>query len=304
MTTRKFHPLADTFPLMEGKEFDALVADIKANGLREKITLYQGMILDGRNRYRACEAAGVPAVFDIPFEGDDAAALAFVISKNIHRRHLSAEKKNEMIDELIIADPAQSDRTIAETVKASPTTVGKRRAKMEAACKVSTVDTRKDKRGREQPARKPKPAKKAKEAERVSAGAHPDNGGDPAASAEAMKASHTALDEAESDLTSDPVTTTAEPATKWTRKRRKPKTPDEKLAHFMTIFETQVRGYVNALGADEGRRLLDKIEMEVRTIRAELDEDETALRTEPDEAEIAPTPAEANEEEHAYAAQR
>jgi len=53
----EFHPIADMFPPMEGEEFDAFVADIKANGLLEDIVLFEGMILDGRNRYRACLAA-------------------------------------------------------------------------------------------------------------------------------------------------------------------------------------------------------------------------------------------------------
>jgi hypothetical protein len=54
----RFHPLADIFPLMEGVDLDALVADIKAHKLQNKIVLYEGMILDGRNRYRAMRALG------------------------------------------------------------------------------------------------------------------------------------------------------------------------------------------------------------------------------------------------------
>ncbi|MCD6295935.1 MAG: ParB N-terminal domain-containing protein, partial [Deltaproteobacteria bacterium] len=51
----EFHEIANMFPLMEGTEFDALVTDIKENGLLEPIWLYENKILDGRNRYRACQ---------------------------------------------------------------------------------------------------------------------------------------------------------------------------------------------------------------------------------------------------------
>jgi hypothetical protein len=90
------------------------------------------------------------------FEGDDAAALAFVISKNIHRRHLKAKEKREAIAALLKADPKKSDRQVAEMSKVSPTFVGKVRAEKEATGDVSTMDTRTDTKGRKQPAKRKK----------------------------------------------------------------------------------------------------------------------------------------------------
>ena len=55
----KFHPLANLFPLMDGEEFAALQSDIAAHGVREPVVLFDGQILDGRNRYRASQLAGV-----------------------------------------------------------------------------------------------------------------------------------------------------------------------------------------------------------------------------------------------------
>lgn len=84
--TYELHPLCTLFPRVVGAEFDALVADIRANGLRQAIVLYGDMILDGGNRYRACLEAGVNPHFE-HYEGDS--IVSFVLSANLHRRHLS-----------------------------------------------------------------------------------------------------------------------------------------------------------------------------------------------------------------------
>jgi ParB-like chromosome segregation protein Spo0J len=130
----RFHPLADIFPLMEGAEFEELVADIKANGLIEPITVLDGAILDGRNRYRACLAAGVEPRYE-EFAGTDPAA--FVMSANIHRRHFTAEKKRELIANLIKAQPEKSNNAIAKEYRiASDKTVGAVRAELEATSEI------------------------------------------------------------------------------------------------------------------------------------------------------------------------
>jgi ParB-like chromosome segregation protein Spo0J len=91
MITREFHPLAEVFPMIEGVRFKELVADIKANGLLDPITLCGGKILDGRNRYRACREAGIEcATVELSPDTDP---VVFVISKNLQRRDLTAGQR-------------------------------------------------------------------------------------------------------------------------------------------------------------------------------------------------------------------
>jgi ParB-like chromosome segregation protein Spo0J len=84
-----FHPYATIFPLLDWEDFAALVADIKANGLHEPVVVYEGQILDGRNRYRVCMEAGVEPRSET-YAGDP---LAYVVSLNLARRHLNASQR-------------------------------------------------------------------------------------------------------------------------------------------------------------------------------------------------------------------
>jgi len=56
------HPAASIFPMMSDADIEALVADIRTNGQREPIITTEGMILDGRNRARACEMLGIAPI--------------------------------------------------------------------------------------------------------------------------------------------------------------------------------------------------------------------------------------------------
>lgn len=84
----KPHPISELLPAMSGDELQKLAADIKEHGLHQPVVVYEGQILDGRHRFKACEMAGVPPRFT-EFKGDDAGAVAMVYSANLARRQLT-----------------------------------------------------------------------------------------------------------------------------------------------------------------------------------------------------------------------
>jgi hypothetical protein len=170
----QFHPIADLFPAAGGR------------GVRHARRRHQGerparedrsiprQDCRCRNRYRALLQLGIdpkpgpdPKYFrnaiythsvggDIaPHEQDnDARVRAYVISKNIHRRHLTPEQKRDLIAKVIAAKPEASDRQIAKQVKADHKTVGAVRKAKEATGEVSPVEKRvgADGKARKQPA--------------------------------------------------------------------------------------------------------------------------------------------------------
>jgi len=126
------HPLANMFPMIEGNAFEELKRDISAQGILEPIRLYQGMILDGRNRYAAGKACGHQFSVDdfIQWEGTLVEAEAWVISTNLHRRQLTTKQKQDLIMDMVKRNPTLSDREIARQIGVSNSTVGAARDRL------------------------------------------------------------------------------------------------------------------------------------------------------------------------------
>lgn len=87
------HPLSALFAQYDlaGEDLNILAEDIKANGLHLPITTHEGMILDGWNRFQACQIAKVRPVFLSLAPGLD--PWEFVKGANMLRRHMSPAER-------------------------------------------------------------------------------------------------------------------------------------------------------------------------------------------------------------------
>jgi hypothetical protein len=138
----KWHPFAEKFPLLEGEEFEALKTSIlKTKGIDEQPILYrmvrghrQG--LDGRNRFRACRELKLPCKMK-KVEVPDEEVKDFILRRNVHRRHMTRELRQQIVAELR-AD-GHSTHVIAETLGISQGTVRNDLAAGEQFCSPETV---------------------------------------------------------------------------------------------------------------------------------------------------------------------
>jgi|SRR5579862_1046018 len=97
------HPIADLFPALPEKELAELAEDIAANGQREPGVVWNGMLLDGKNRRLACKLRNITFKVVTKDFADEHEAIAFSISANLRRRHLDEScqrsPKNRPIEE-------------------------------------------------------------------------------------------------------------------------------------------------------------------------------------------------------------
>jgi phage N-6-adenine-methyltransferase len=93
-----FHEYANIFPMLQGEAFGALRDDIRRHGIREPVVFLGAHILDGRNRYMAARELGIEyprrEFGSQPSDGDD--PLAFVVSHNLTRRHLTESQRSSI----------------------------------------------------------------------------------------------------------------------------------------------------------------------------------------------------------------
>lgn len=121
-TELKIHPYASVFPETSAEDYEALRRSIDRNGQREPIVLLGGEVLDGRTRYRACREMKIPPQFrqyDPVKDGPD--PLAWVIDRNLNRRHLTVGQKAALAVELEKMIKAAREASEAPKAPATPT---------------------------------------------------------------------------------------------------------------------------------------------------------------------------------------
>jgi ParB-like nuclease domain len=95
----ELHEVCSLFPDMTPDEFRELTTDISQRGQLDPIWTYEGQIIDGRHRYRACCILSRDPIFR-EWAGEGGSLLGFVVSRNLHRRQLTASQRAAIAAEI------------------------------------------------------------------------------------------------------------------------------------------------------------------------------------------------------------
>lgn len=86
---KNWHEATKLFPPMDDEQLEAFAAQIKKDGLKHPIVLFEGKVLDGRNRAKACKIAKVPLRYIAVARGRLASPLKYVEQDNLQRLQLN-----------------------------------------------------------------------------------------------------------------------------------------------------------------------------------------------------------------------
>ena len=124
-----WHEKTNLVPMASGGELEGVTKDIAANGLQNAVVLFEGKVLDGRNRLLACMKAGVKPRFT-HFQPNGISATNFVYSQNLHRRQLTVDQRAALAAQLVPQFAADSKRRQAEAGRQHGAEGGRGRKKL------------------------------------------------------------------------------------------------------------------------------------------------------------------------------
>lgn len=107
----RVHPAVDLFPEMPRDAFEKLLIDVEKHGITEPIKLFNGELVDGRTRLRAANVLKIecPVLFLHPDEMEGRTVEDWVMSMNMHRRHLTAAQRSAIAAEYLDISSAKPE---------------------------------------------------------------------------------------------------------------------------------------------------------------------------------------------------
>jgi len=113
----KAHPIATVWPMLDDDKLNELADDIRQQGQLQPIWTFDGMILDGRNRFEACRRAQIKPII-MEYRGDE--PTAFAVSLNDRRRHMGKGALAAVAAELLPFFEDDAKRRQARKPKSNP----------------------------------------------------------------------------------------------------------------------------------------------------------------------------------------